>query len=106
MEMKCRYTLVVDTNTELPERVWFNLDEITISSESKSYIPRDDNDDVHFVLDQHTYIIIWIFIVLAHWNNSLQGCGYTEMFYLSPGKLSQNELHWYENFFQHSLFCI
>jgi hypothetical protein len=32
----------------------------------KIYIPRDDNDDVLFVLDQHTYIIIWIFIVLAH----------------------------------------
>ena len=33
-----------------------------------SHIPWDN---VHFVLDQHAYGS-WIFIVIAHWNNSLQ----------------------------------
>ena len=31
-----------------------------------------DDYDVHFVLDQHAYYI-WIFIVLALWNNSMDG---------------------------------
>ena len=29
-----------------------------------------DDDEVRFVLDQHAYMCSWIFIVLAHWNNS------------------------------------
>jgi hypothetical protein len=30
---------------------------------------RWDDDDIRFLLDQHAYNC-WIFIVLAHWNNS------------------------------------
>jgi len=53
--------------------------------ENKIYIHFDEMmiDDVFFVLD-HLVELIWIFIVIAHWNNSLQ----VDMSFHSAGSMS------------------
>jgi hypothetical protein len=73
----CKKISNLKTGTNIPRMFWvsqrvivvyWQVDNFSALSWREQVTFQWNDDDVHFVLDQHAYN--WIFIVLADWNNS------------------------------------